>query len=45
MPRAGTIGNPTPYEIFGTFAGFSLWPDGANQVKIRQKSFDAVMNI
>jgi hypothetical protein len=26
MPRAGVVGNPQPYEFFGTFAGLSFWP-------------------
>jgi hypothetical protein len=26
MPRAGLVGNPLPYEFFGTFAGLSFWP-------------------
>jgi hypothetical protein len=26
--RAGTTGEPTPYEFFGTFAGLSFWPGG-----------------
>ncbi|MFQ5614849.1 MAG: DnaB-like helicase C-terminal domain-containing protein [Anaerolineales bacterium] len=28
MPRAGTLGNPTPYDYFGTFAGLPFWPGG-----------------
>ena len=28
MPRAGTLGNPTPYTYFGTFAGLPFWPGG-----------------
>ena len=26
MPRAGVVGNPQPYNFFGTFAGLSFWP-------------------
>ncbi len=26
MPRAGVIGNPRPYQSFGTFAGLLFWP-------------------
>lgn len=28
MPRAGTLGFPEPYRIFGTFAGLSFWGGG-----------------
>ena len=28
MARAGIIGNPTPYQFFGTFAGLPFWPGG-----------------
>lgn len=28
MSRAGTLGNPTPYTFFCTFAGLPFWPGG-----------------
>ena len=28
MTRAGFIGNPQPYQFFGTFAGLPFWPGG-----------------
>jgi len=28
MPRSGTLGNPQPYEHFGTFAGLPFWKGG-----------------
>ena len=28
MARASVIGNPQPYQIFGTFAGLTFWPGG-----------------
>lgn len=28
MARAGILGNPQPYQFFGTFAGLSFWPGG-----------------
>jgi predicted ATP-dependent serine protease len=28
MPRAGVLGSPKPYSIFGTFAGLSYWAGG-----------------
>lgn len=28
MPRSSAIGNPQPYEFFGTFAGITFWPGG-----------------
>lgn len=28
MSRAGTLGNPSPYTFFGTFAGLPFWPGG-----------------
>ena len=28
MIRASLIGNPQPYQFFGTFAGLSFWPGG-----------------
>jgi hypothetical protein len=26
MPRSAAVGNPQPYEFFGTFAGLPFWP-------------------
>lgn len=28
MSRVGTLGDPNPYEYFGTFAGLPMWPGG-----------------
>ena len=28
MARAGILGNPQPYQFFGTFAGLPFWPGG-----------------
>jgi hypothetical protein len=28
VARAGVVGNPKPYEFFGTFAGLPFWKGG-----------------
>ena len=28
MARASVLGNPKPYQFFGTFAGLPFWPGG-----------------
>jgi hypothetical protein len=28
MPRSGKLGDPLPYQFFGTFAALSFWPGG-----------------